>query len=77
MADAFDRASDLEMEERQRALNAHVNRVKETPEAYGVCNDCGGDIPARRMATLPDATCCVTCQEIRELREVQRGLGGR
>ena len=34
MTKAFDRASDLEMEERERALNNHLNRVKELPENY-------------------------------------------
>ncbi|MFG0311883.1 TraR/DksA family transcriptional regulator [Serratia sp. LACPHL-BACT-2024-00286] len=77
MGDAFDRASELEMEDRKRALNTHLNRVKEAPVEYGYCNDCGDDNPARRLASLPDAVCCVTCQQIREQREAQRGLGGR
>ncbi|CAI0791097.1 TraR/DksA family transcriptional regulator [Serratia ficaria] len=77
MGDAFDRASELEMKHRERALNAHVNRVKEVPVEYGYCNDCGDDIPAGRLASLPDAVCCVTCQQIRELQEAQRGLGSR
>lgn len=50
MGDAFDRASELEMEDRKRALNTHLNRVKEAPVEYGYCNDCGDDIPARRLA---------------------------
>lgn len=75
MADAFDRASELEMGDRERALNAHINRVKEAPVDYGYCNDCGANIPAQRLALLPDVVCCVTCQEIRELQEAQRGLG--
>lgn len=45
MGDAFDRASELEMEDRKRALNTHLNRVKEAPVEYGYCNDCGDDIP--------------------------------
>ncbi|ATA26599.1 conjugal transfer protein TraR [Brenneria goodwinii] len=72
--DDFDRASSLEIDERERVLNAHLNRIKEAPIEYGFCNDCGDDIPAQRLAAHPDAVCCVTCQEIRELREAQRGL---
>ena len=73
--DDFDRASSLEMDERERALNAHKNRIKEAPVEYGFCNDCGNDIPSPRLVAQPDAVCCVTCQAIRELREAQRGVG--
>ncbi|MFA1661526.1 hypothetical protein ACDX32_19180 [Klebsiella quasipneumoniae] len=45
MTKAFDRASDLEMEERERLLNQHLKRVKELPDEYGFCNDCGAAIP--------------------------------
>nr|WP_211185867.1 TraR/DksA family transcriptional regulator [Brenneria salicis]NMN90544.1 TraR/DksA family transcriptional regulator [Brenneria salicis ATCC 15712 = DSM 30166]RBP64874.1 TraR/DksA family transcriptional regulator [Brenneria salicis ATCC 15712 = DSM 30166]RLM31591.1 conjugal transfer protein TraR [Brenneria salicis ATCC 15712 = DSM 30166] len=72
--DDFDRASSLGIDERERVLNAHLNRIKEAPIEYGFCNDCGDDIPADRLAASPDAVCCVTCQEIRELREAQRGV---
>ncbi|HIH9858332.1 TPA: TraR/DksA C4-type zinc finger protein [Klebsiella pneumoniae] len=68
MTKAFDRASDLEMEERERALNNHLNRVKELPENYGFCNDCGAAIPAARLKAL------VTCQSIRDIRG-KHGLG--
>ncbi|MGQ6078555.1 TraR/DksA family transcriptional regulator [Serratia sp. IR-2025] len=77
MADEFDRASALEIDDRQRALSAHLNRVKTTPINHGFCDDCGAVIPTLRLASLPDAVCCVSCQEIRELQEAQRGLGNR
>lgn len=76
MTDSFDRASDLETEERQRVLNSHLNRVKEQPHDPGFCNDCGNDIPAARLAACPDAVTCFTCQDIREKRG-KRGLGSR
>ncbi|MBZ7300352.1 TraR/DksA C4-type zinc finger protein [Klebsiella michiganensis] len=55
MTKAFDRASDLEMEERERLLNQHLKRVKELPDEYGFCNDCGAAIPAKRLRALPYA----------------------
>ncbi|HIG8084910.1 TPA: TraR/DksA C4-type zinc finger protein [Klebsiella pneumoniae] len=55
MTKAFDRASDLEMEERERLLNQHLKRVKELPDEYGFCNDCGAAIPAKRLRSLPYA----------------------
>lgn len=76
MTDSFDRASDLETEERQRVLNSHLNRVKEQPAEPGFCNDCGNDIPDDRLEENPDAVTCYTCQDIREKRG-KRGLGSR
>lgn len=76
MTDSFDRASDLETEERQRVLNSHLNRVKEQPAEPGFCNDCGNDIPDDRLEANPDAVTCYTCQDIREKRG-KRGLGRR
>lgn len=74
MTKAFDRASDLEMEERERVLNSHLNRVKELPDNYGFCNDCGRAIPAKRLRALPLVATCVTCQAIRE-HKGKHGLG--
>lgn len=76
MTDSFDRASDLETEERQRVLNSHLNRVKEQPAEPGFCNDCCNDIPDDRLEANPDAVTCYTCQDIREKRG-KRGLGSR
>lgn len=28
-----------------------------------ICIDCGGKVPAKRLAAMPDATRCVPCQE--------------
>ncbi|MDQ5377179.1 TraR/DksA family transcriptional regulator [Klebsiella pneumoniae] len=74
MTKAFDRASDLETEEREQALNRHLNRVKERPEHDGFCNDCGAPVPAKRLRALPDVATCISCQAIRELRGMH-GLG--
>ncbi|HCQ8977504.1 TPA: TraR/DksA family transcriptional regulator [Klebsiella variicola] len=74
MTKAFDRASDLEMEERERLLNQHLKRVKELPDEYGFCNDCGAAISAKRLRALPYVVTCFTCQTIREHKE-KHGLG--
>ncbi|BBV67832.1 hypothetical protein STW0522KLE44_42200 [Klebsiella sp. STW0522-44] len=76
MTDVFDRASDLETAERERALTSHLTRIKEQPEHYGFCNDCGNDIPEERLNATPDVVTCFTCQSIREHRRA-RGLGSR
>jgi DnaK suppressor protein len=33
---------------------------------YGICEDCGEEIPMARLEALPTATTCVTCAEARE-----------
>ncbi len=33
--------------------------------SYGICDDCGGAIPPKRLAALPWAVFCVPCQERR------------
>jgi phage/conjugal plasmid C-4 type zinc finger TraR family protein len=45
---------DREQAERARDRKAHG--------AYGVCEDCGKQIADERLAALPDATRCITCQ---------------
>ncbi len=38
---------------------------------YGVCDECGKAIPAKRLRALPSATTCIRCQAWRE--ETVRG----
>jgi DnaK suppressor protein len=35
---------------------------------YGICADCGADIPAARMIAQPAALTCIACQSARERR---------
>jgi DnaK suppressor protein len=35
---------------------------------YGICADCGADIPAARLMAQPAAVTCVACQSRRERR---------
>ena len=32
----------------------------------GLCEDCGQQIPKARLERIPNANCCVVCQESRE-----------
>jgi RNA polymerase-binding protein DksA len=46
---------------------------------YGICVDCGNDIPLARLTVQPAATRCVSCQrryEARHPNEVRAVLGG-
>jgi len=47
-----------------RELDAARARIAEG--TYGVCADCGADIPVARLRAQPGALRCVACQERRE-----------
>lgn len=53
-----------DMEERLDALKAAQNRMHD-PE-FGVCRECGEDIPPRRLLAMPGATLCVACKSEHE-----------
>ena len=59
-------------------LDEEVSRVKEAREAleagnYGVCVDCGKDIPADRLEVIPESVRCVEHQREYEARLRQGG----
>jgi DnaK suppressor protein len=46
--------------ERARRLRRALARVSKGE--YGVCAECGGAIPPKRLLAVPDAATCVACQ---------------
>lgn len=70
-------ATDAEAREKQlrevfrlRDQLERLERARQNVEAgtYGVCADCGNDIPAARLKAQPAALTCVACQSGRERR---------
>ena len=47
-------------------IDAALKRIEEG--TYGICTNCGKEIPVDRLEALPWATLCIDCQ---------RGLEGR
>ena len=47
--------------------------VKKT---YGVCEDCGREIPLVRLQALPCATTCIACQRGSERKQTEVGQSG-
>ena len=47
-----------------RELDASL--IKITDGSYGVCIDCGDDIPVARLRAYPGAVRCIACQSIYE-----------
>lgn len=56
-----------------RRIDAAMRRMEEG--SFGVCAECGEDIPLRRLEVLPWTQYCVRCQEMIERNE-ERGHSG-
>jgi DnaK suppressor protein len=44
------------------AIDRALRKLHDAPEDYGACEDCGEDIPARRLEVMPWAALCTECQ---------------
>lgn len=82
-ADELDAARSLsDVETHASLIEQAENRLKEIDDAlsrvergsYGICADCGLEIPVERLEVLPFATRCVDCQGDRN--RARRGEGG-
>ena len=61
-------------------LEEEEHRVREARKAldegrYGICVDCGKEIPRERLDAIPESVRCVEDQRLYEARLRQRGLG--
>jgi len=43
-----------------------LRKLYRTPELYGLCESCGGDISFERLDVLPEARLCIQCKEVEE-----------
>lgn len=68
--DVIDHAKELELKQRQIALNETLERASEPPQeiidGVVICIACGIDIPVARLEAKPNAARCIDCQEIEE-----------
>lgn len=66
MADEVDRANDLSEDRRIVEIRA-ISRSLERKNISGECHDCGEDIEPKRLAALPSALRCISCQDAHEI----------
>ncbi len=61
------RARDYTIAQMLEADAEQIRHAQERREAgtYGVCEDCGKQIPPERLAARPEATLCIDCQRKR------------
>lgn len=66
MADSMDLVQQRVEEERQRHI--HTARRMTTGISRLLCIECETPIPPARRRAIPGVQCCITCQEIAELK---------
>lgn len=44
------------------AIDRALRKLRDEADEYGVCEDCGDDIPEKRLAVMPWAAFCAECQ---------------
>jgi len=47
-------------------IDQALRRLYETPERYGLCEECGSEIGYARLDALPHARLCIRCKESEE-----------
>lgn len=52
--------------EELREIECALERLADDPEAFGVCESCEEEIPARRLELRPWVRLCIDCQEAEE-----------
>lgn len=73
--DAPARAADREIDlaftdhERQELADIGLALQRLDHDAYGVCIDCGADIPLARLEVRPQALRCLACEQVLETRQ--------
>ena len=55
----------------QRADEAGGALLRLVEGAYGICVDCGRNIPEARLSVMPEAARCLECQSARERTPVE------
>jgi DnaK suppressor protein len=68
--DAEARERELRQQLQWREREARLRAALEAIDAgtYGICVDCGAEIPEGRLRALPDAVRCVPCQRVASRR---------
>ena len=68
--ETYDRELDYSLEESSERLRAEIDAALKRIEegTYGICSNCGKQIPEERLEALPWATLCIDCQRQQERR---------
>ncbi|OFZ01365.1 MAG: hypothetical protein A2070_06945 [Bdellovibrionales bacterium GWC1_52_8] len=74
-----DREMSLAEQERRELIAIERALSKMATANFGICEDCGEDIPAKRLFVLPEARLCASCQAFyeRQTSRTRVASGGR
>jgi RNA polymerase-binding protein DksA len=68
--DAMEREKAFLFASKEGRLLYHIDealrRLYKTPEHYGICQECGGEVGFERLDALPHARLCIKCKEREE-----------
>lgn len=66
----FEREKNMTLQRNLQASLQEVNEALHKFDAgtYGICEECGKEIPEKRLVALPEATHCIECQSKLEQR---------
>lgn len=65
------RDTTLAEQERRELLAIERALAKMSAGDFGACEDCGDEIPSRRLLALPEARLCAHCQTSEERRDAR------
>ncbi|OFZ19697.1 MAG: hypothetical protein A2X94_16715 [Bdellovibrionales bacterium GWB1_55_8] len=72
----LDRDMSLAEQERRELIAIERALSKMATPSFGVCEDCGEEIPARRLIAVPEARFCANCQAMEERQNIRGRLSG-
>ena len=69
-----DRNFTLRIRDRERKLISKIEKAMQRIEegSFGICEECGCEISARRLEARPVTTLCIKCKEEQERKEKAR-----
>jgi DnaK suppressor protein len=70
----IDQSFEIRLKERGQKLLKKIDEALErmASRTYGICEDCGGNIPFQRLKARPVTTLCIECKTLQEEKEKSR-----
>ena len=67
-SETFERSKDFALRENARIIRSNIDKAykKIDDGVYGICENCGKDIPLERLEAIPYAVLCIKCKEQEE-----------
>lgn len=63
----------LSSRDREKLFKIDLALLKINNKTFGICEDCGDEIPEKRLTFNPYSLTCVTCAEDREIEQKRKG----